>query len=656
MALMLGFLLAAGILPLSGLPRAHAESLDVPSRAVAGDYWAGSWATSFGSAPKVPQSPDWAQQTLRMVVNPHLGGEKVRLKFSNTFSPKPVRLGHVTVAPQKAGAEAASPPVSLTFAGKREVVIPAGGEILSDTVTASVTAEKNLLVSVYLPDPVTYAPVHSYALTTSYTSSRLAGDRTTDIGGSAYPGTFSFWTLLSGIDVATTADIGTVVALGDSQTDGAHSTKDQNRRWPDIYAAALNRTSPTSGVVNAGISGNRLLIDRSDQSGPSALSRLERDVFGQTNVRTVVVYEGINDIALDNASSAAVQDALTQIARKAKARGIRVIMATIPAFDGYPSYTDVKENVRQQVNSFIRKSAEFDGVVDFDLATRDPDVPNQLSSATYNAGDDHLHFNDNGSRILAETLLRGGREVSVKMSQTSGGDVNGDGVGDLLAREDASGELKLWKGGKGGSFSSPVKVTGGWRGFSQNAIADITGDAKADLIGRDSSGNLKLWAGRGDGTFLSPVQVTGGWDFTQTAAADVDGDGKVDLIARGEGGNLNLWKGRGNGTFGVAVKLTGGWEFTQTVAADFNGDKQADIIARDGAGILKLWTHNPAGHFNAPVQVTGGWDFTQTTASDFDGDGKADLIARNDGTGELRMWRGKGNGTFGSPVVLTSGW
>ncbi|MFE2140316.1 FG-GAP-like repeat-containing protein [Streptomyces sp. NPDC059456] len=644
-----------------GAPALHVFDLSVRSTPAApgGKFWAGSWGASFGSAQLLAQ-PGWAQQTLRMVVNPHTSGTTARIRFANTFSPQPIRLGHATVAAQApaGGAAAAQPPVSLTFGGAPETTLPAGAETYSDPVTIPVTAGRNLLVSIYLPDQVTVVPTHDYALTTSYIGNRQTGDHTADTAATAFPGTLSHWALVSGIDVATTENIGTIVTLGDSQTDGAHSSPDHNQRWPDHYAAALNATSQTAGVVNAGISANRLLTDRTDSAGPSALSRLDRDVFAQGNVRTVVIYEGINDLAHDNASAQSVTDAIRRISARAKARGIRVVVATLPAFGGYYAYSDAKDTARQQVNAAIRTMPEADAPTDFDLATRDPDMPSQLLPDMLNpGGDDHLHFGDAGTRTLADTLIRAADGPSVAMSQTAAADFDGDGAQDLVARHDPTGTLKMWRGRGNGTFASAVDVTAGWRPFSQTTAADFDGDGKADLIARDPSGTLKLWKGRGDGTFGSALTVTGGWDFTQTTAADFDGDGKADLIARDSSGTLKIWAGHGDGTFGAGTSLTAGWDFTQTTAADFTGDGQADIVARDGSGNLKMWTHNAGGHFNAPINVTSGWrPFSQTTAADFTGDGKADLIARDDTTTGLRSWAGHDDTTFASPTTLTTGW
>ncbi|MEE4545073.1 FG-GAP-like repeat-containing protein [Streptomyces sp. V4-01] len=644
-------------------PELHVFDIAVRAAAAApaGQFWAGSWATAYGAAPLVPQSPDWSRQTLRMVVHPNTTGGTARFRFANTFSPDPLELGHVTVATQansdtqQADATAVQTPVPLTFGGAQSTTLAAGADVYSDPVAFPVTAGKNLLVSVYLPGPVTHAPIHPHALTTSYTTSRLGGDHTMDTG--SFPGNgFTFWTILSGVDVATSSDIGTTVALGDSQTDGAHSPANRDQRWPDYYAQDVNSKGQVTGVVNEGISGNYLLTDTTTENGPSALHRLDRDVFGQTDVHTLVLYEGVNDIALSGSSATAVEAGISSIAQQARARGIRVVIATIPPFGGYSAYTDAKDTVRQQVNAYVRTTADADAHIDFDLATRDPDMPDRLLPAYFDAPDDHLHFNEVGCAKLADTLAAAADGPATNMSQTAAADVNGDGLSDLLARNDATGALQLWLRNTGGTFGAAVTVTGGWRPFSQTAAADFNSDGKADIIARDGSGNLKMWLGHGDGTFGAAQQVTSGWDFTQTAVADFDGNGKADIIARDSSGNLKIWAGHGDGTFGAAAQLSTGWDFTQTAAADFNGDGQADIIARDAAGNLKMWTHNAGGYFNAATQVTTGWDFSQTVAADFDGNGKADIIARRNTTGDLDMWAGHGDTTFGSAVKLTSGW
>ncbi|WP_051806649.1 FG-GAP-like repeat-containing protein [Streptomyces sp. NRRL F-2664] len=643
--------------------RLHVFSAAVRSTPAApgGASWTGSWATSFGHAGSTSMGadyPDWTNQTFRMVVNPHTSGSTIRLRFANTFSGDPVKLGHVTVAGQASGASATQTPVTVTFGGSQQTTLPAGGEVFSDPVALSVTAGKNLLVSYHLPGTVKTAPQHPYALATSYTTARLAGDQSADTSGADFSKQLSFWSLVSGVDVATTGSRGTVVAIGDSQTDGGHSTANTNRRWPDFYASLLNDAPSPPGVLNAGISGNRIARDIAAGQGPSAVTRLDRDVLAQPNVREVVLYEGVNDI-LDGASAATVTNAIRTIADQARARGVR--------FSGYApgsSTFRVREAVRQAVNNYIRTSGDIDDYIDFDVVTKDLDNPYALRPTL--ASTDKLHFNDAGTELLGRTMTDRTPRASLPMGETTTADFNGDSISDLLARHDPTGTLKMWLGKGDGTFSAAKDLTDGWQNYSQTVAGDFTGDGKADIMARYEGpadadvpqNTLRLWVGRGDGTFATPTNVTGGWSFTQTAAADFDGNGKTDLIARDGDGNLKIWAGRGDGTFGAAAQLTAGWNFTQTAAADFNDDGRADIIARDTAtNSLKMWTHNAGGYFNSPVNVTGGWSFSQTTAAgDIDGDGKADILARDNATGTLKAWSGRGDTTFGAARTLTGGW
>ncbi|GAA2776191.1 hypothetical protein GCM10019017_21350 [Streptomyces showdoensis] len=674
----------------TGARRLHVFSAAVRSTPAApgGGFWTGSWGTAFSSAYTTTTMgdgyPDWTNQTFRMVVSPHTSGATARLRFANTFSPSPLRLGHVTVATQATGGSATQTPATLTFRGSRQAIIPAGGELVSDPVPFPVTAGKNLLVSYHLPTSVKMFAYHGYAKATSYTTAWQGGDHTADVSEAAFTRKdLTFWGLLSGIDVATGDNPGTVVALGDSQTDAAHSTTNANRRWPDFYAAFLRAKGDGSGVLNAGINSNRLLrnfeTSPDNVKGPSALSRLDRDVFAQPNVREVVLYEGVNDIVHEGSSAADITQGIQKIAAQARARGIRVTVATIPGFSGYTAYPAlhassnfrVHEAVRQSVNAYIRTTGDIDAFVDFDRATRDTDDPYALRG-TYAITEkekdtDWLHFNDAGTELLARTLADRSHGVPLPMGETVSADFNGDAISDILARHDPTGALQLRLGLGDGTFAAPTHVAHGWQHFSQTVAGDFNGDGKADILARYDGpvdenapprGTLRMWTNRGDGSFNAPTTVTEHWEFTQTTAADFDGNHTTDLIARDSAGNLKIWSGLGTGTFRGPWQVTGGWNLTQTTAADFDGDGAADIIAREPAtNRLRIWIHNKGGYFEAPTTVTGGWNFGQTTAvPDLDGDGHADILARDDTTGTLKAWSGRGGGAFATARDVIEGW
>ncbi|MFE2261338.1 SGNH/GDSL hydrolase family protein [Streptomyces griseosporeus] len=389
---------ASVILPYA--PDLHVFAVSVRERAAG---WTGSWARSTGGY--APVGP-WTDRTLRLVVHTSAGGPRVRLRFDNTFAGAPVRIGAATVAVRDTGAAARGTPVRLAFGGAPGVEIPAGAQAVSDPLGFTVPADADLLVSFHLPGTVTAVPVHQVAVQRSYLSG--AGDHTAEAAATAYTSTLTSWPLLTGVDVG--GGPGSVVALGDSITDGHRSTPDTNRRWPDVLADRLLGQSdvPHYGVLNHGVGGNRVVTDRypgdgvsTDQSGVSALHRLDRDVFAQTSVRTVVVFEGVNDL-LSGTRAPDITAGLAEIAERAHARGLRVLAATILPCEGWGTCTAAVEGERTAVNTWIRAGAVFDGVLDFDAVVRDPARPTRILAA-YDGGD-HLHPGDAGLAALARSV------------------------------------------------------------------------------------------------------------------------------------------------------------------------------------------------------------------------------------------------------------
>ncbi|MFF8726123.1 SGNH/GDSL hydrolase family protein [Streptomyces sp. NPDC015171] len=358
--------------------------------------WAGSWETApSGTAAALPGA------AVRNVVHLSVGGVAVRVRLSNRLGTRPLHLGAVTVALRRAdGPDAAAGTLrTATFHGAREVTVPPGADTVTDPVPLPVPAAADLLVTVYTPDDSGPATHHRTALQTSYVAPAGAG-RAADEDGAAYTAAMSRWYYVTGVDVrGITA--GSVVAFGDSLTDGNGSTPDTNRRWPDRLAERLRGLR--LGVLNAGISGNRLLRDG---TGPSALARLDADALDRAGVRALVVLEGINDIkgSPEASDAAAYADAYRTLVARAHARGIRVIGVTLTPYRGYSAWTAARETVRQRVNSLIRTGKIFDAVADADAVVRDPADPVRILPA-YDPGD-HLHFNDAGMAAVADTVHR----------------------------------------------------------------------------------------------------------------------------------------------------------------------------------------------------------------------------------------------------------
>jgi lysophospholipase L1-like esterase len=395
-------LLAAGMLLIgAGPPAATATPLAPVAPVAPSDLlWTGTWAASHTKAASF--GANWSiggfdDQTVRQVVRISTGGIGVRIRLSNVFGSTPLRVAGAAIARTASGA-AVRPGTShrLTFGFAGSVVIPAGGEVASDLALLTTSPLESLTVSLYFAEPTGPATFHSFALATSY---RASGDRRSDTGASAYTETSTSWYYLAGVDVLGLLPRDAVVTLGDSITDGAHSTPDANNRYSDELAERLVAAGTQRGVLNAGIGGNRVLND-SECFGVAALARLGRDVLDEPRASAVIVLEGINDIrasavetpCLEPNPEVTVQDLIAghrEIIRRARACGITAIGATLLPYKGDSLYTERGEQVREALNTWIRTSGEYDAVADFDRALADPADPDRLR-AEYDSGD-HLH-------------------------------------------------------------------------------------------------------------------------------------------------------------------------------------------------------------------------------------------------------------------------
>ncbi|HEX3812352.1 MAG TPA: SGNH/GDSL hydrolase family protein [Mycobacteriales bacterium] len=377
------------------------------SPAVAGGTWVGSWEAAPASS--TAQDPEgFPNVTVRNVVHLSVGGNALRVHLSNLFGRAPLHVGNATVA---VAAAPSSPQAlygtlrPLTFDGSRTPTIPVGADLVSDPVPLRVGAGSTLLVSTFTtdPQPLTF---HSSAEQTSFVA--RSGDHATDESGRSYNATVRRWYLVDGVDVRQPESEGAVVAFGDSITDGFRSTTGANRRWPDDLA---RRLAPLRiGVLNAGISGNRVLLDGDAPGGPgaasgqSALTRFDRDVLSRPGVRTVILLEGVNDLRLapQQLVPVRIEAGLAELAARAHARGIRVVGGTLTPFgDSFGARPQV-ESARSAINTWIRHTRDFDAVVDFDRALRDPAHPERLRRS-YDSGD-HLHPNDAGYQAMSEAV------------------------------------------------------------------------------------------------------------------------------------------------------------------------------------------------------------------------------------------------------------
>jgi lysophospholipase L1-like esterase len=371
------------------------------SFAGAPERWIPTWTTSTASA---PATVAFENQTLREIVHTSIGGSRVRVRFSNTLGTETlwINAAHVALRAQES-AIVPGTDRELTFGGEQAVLIPNGAVAVSDPVNLDVPAQADLAISVYVAGNFGPPSTHGTALETSFISTpgNFTAAQVMPVGSTITRS----WYYLADVEVTASADTRVLVTLGDSITDGTSSTPDTNQRWPDLLFQRLMDAGKNMAVANQGISGNRVLHEG---AGPNALARFDRDVLSHNGVTHVIVLEGINDIGQSFRNPAQAVNAAQliqgyrQLIARAHLKGLMIIGATLTPYEGAGYYSEPGEMDRQTLNDFIRNSGEFDGVIDFDMATRDPANPRRFFPA-YNSGD-NLHPNDAGYRAMANSI------------------------------------------------------------------------------------------------------------------------------------------------------------------------------------------------------------------------------------------------------------
>jgi len=371
------------------------------------DHWVGSWATSPVALANSSDKFGASDTTFREIVHISLGGSSVRIIVSNEFGLDSLTIGAAGIAPSTGGgAIDTASGGALTFSGRPSVTIPPGALAVSDPINLKVPALSDLAVSLFVPQqPMRQVSIHNFADQTSYeVSGNAVSDKTIESPEKIYS-----WPFLKGVDVMAGGKSAAIVAFGDSITDGAHSTRDANARWPDVLAQRLQANKKTAqlGVLNEGIGGNRVLHDR---TGPSALARFDRDVLAQAGVKYLIILESINDIGhaytLKNPDDIVTADdliaGLSQLATRAHTHGIKVYGATLTPYMGAGYASPAGEKVREAVNQWIRTTNQLDGFIDFDQATRDATNPQTFSESAGSA--DHLHPGDSGYKLMGDAI------------------------------------------------------------------------------------------------------------------------------------------------------------------------------------------------------------------------------------------------------------
>ena len=388
-------------------------------------HWIGTW----GAAPEPPRptvgrfagTAGFSDQTIRQLVRISAGGTHLRIHFTNVYGTDPLHIGAASVAlVGPSGAPQPGTERAVTFAGKPDAWIPPGAPYVSDAIDLAVEPLATVAISIYLPGHTDPCTCHALGLQTAYVSG--PGNFVDQPFAAAQ--TIQSRAFLSGVEVETTRSGGTIVALGDSITDGFGSMPNANSRWPDLLAdrLAARRGGQAWGVVDMGISGNRLLADG---AADSALRRFDRDVLSVPGVKYVILFEGTNDLIASyghssglfpqdprapsmKATAAALIAGYRQLIERAHTRGIRMIGVTLTPYAGASLgrsadlYSPEGEAQREVINHWIRTSGAFDGVLDFDAVWRDPHDPTRIIPSLQHG--DHLHGNDAGYQALVRSI------------------------------------------------------------------------------------------------------------------------------------------------------------------------------------------------------------------------------------------------------------
>lgn len=408
---LLAILATVGLL-LSGFASAGGATTGTPPSA----NWVGTWA-AVPTATPATATPTLDNETIRQVIHTSVAGSEVRLRLTNEFGTQSLRIGEVHVA-RRAGTSGTnivpSTDRAVTFSGTRSPTIPAGSPMLSDPVRLPVPARADLVVSIYIPAPTAVTSLHAFANSGNVVAAGNVADDAAVTGRAV-----GQWYFLSTVSVRADRGADAVIALGDSITNGSTAQADTNQRWPDLLANRLRDT----GMLNLGVAGNRLLHDPNPPPGSNAenfakffgeaaLRRFDRDVAAQPGARYVIVLLGVNDLGhpgtvappSETVTAEEIIAAHRQLITRAHAEGLKIFGATILPFkdDTLGFYNEANEAKRQAVNHWIRTSGEYDGVIDFDKATRDPADPLRLNPA-YDSGD-HLHPNEKGAAAMAAAV------------------------------------------------------------------------------------------------------------------------------------------------------------------------------------------------------------------------------------------------------------
>ena len=368
--------------------------------------WEATWATAIEfTGPSDMPASSLSNRAIRQIIHVSKGGTQLQLKLSNVHSKEPVDIKSVFIADAKEASDIdAKTAKYVTFNGKRNTTIEPGKDLTSDVIGYNLKPLQLLSITInYGESTPVNASSHRGSRTTSYIIKGVAKPKTKFVDAEKV----DHWYNIASLDVlrSNPAEANAIVVLGNSITDGRGSTTNKQNRWTDAMAEALGGET---SVLNLGIGGNSVLWGGLSEP---AVKRFNRDILEQQGVKTLIIFQGVNDIGGSRGNSEEVAKKLTEAYKsfidQGHAKGWKVIGATITPFKGNSYYSFFHEAARQVVNEWIRTSGAFDAVIDFDELVRDPQDPTKLK-AEYS--DDWLHLNPTGyaamGKLAAEIYKR----------------------------------------------------------------------------------------------------------------------------------------------------------------------------------------------------------------------------------------------------------
>lgn len=389
------------VLVLSGVVAGLALLLDSGTPAQQPAPASERWVTAWGTSQSGLGTDAVSNTTVRMIARVTVSGQAVRIRVDNTFGTSPLVIAKAYIGHRIQGAAVApgsNRPIS--FNKSATVSIPAGGSVTSDPVRMNVLAQQDLAVSLHLPGAGVRPSQHGGAQVTSYLAANGAGDVAAEESAKPFTATTTSMFWLKAIDVSSSSATGSIVAFGDSITDGTCSTVDAHDRWEDLLAMRLALDAAGRGnneahkaVVNEGIGGNTITRENLQPPPDSTpgVERFERDVLSHQGVTHMILFMGTNDIRR-GAPASQVIAGMQDLAKRAKARGLKTIGVTIiprhnrPPEPNNTGWDRAKTQVRREVNQWIRTKAPFDGLIDFDKVVQDPTNADLILPA-FNCGD-----------------------------------------------------------------------------------------------------------------------------------------------------------------------------------------------------------------------------------------------------------------------------